>query len=319
VLVFHTVLCLLLQMVVLAIYFAGNGFGFDLRAFTFANPTLRPVAQLVSFYSVLIASHCLARYVEKKERVLLGCTLCLTLGMVFFGERSNLLNIYLNVLLCYLVQLRTRVSLIRIAGTGFFIGAGALYLGSVRAGNYSISEFFKAFAGLVLFGNTFSDLRDFGWVYARWDHVFWAGKTYLAALMSFIPRFASTFRDTWGLGVATSSTVGFDPQVHPGLRPGSFGESFFNFGVPGVLVVGLMLGIILRRLDIEVKKALAGPRPSMMEAFAATMLMSVAGCLTLSVNVSELYVLLGLYGFSWICLRVQQLFRVQGSAVVEPG
>jgi hypothetical protein len=51
--------------------------------------------------------------------------------------------------------------------------------------------------------------------------VFWGGKTYLAALTSFVPRFASSFQDTWGLGAATGATVGFDPHVHPGLRPGA--------------------------------------------------------------------------------------------------
>ncbi|MGB7601977.1 MAG: oligosaccharide repeat unit polymerase [Candidatus Sulfotelmatobacter sp.] len=309
VLVFQAALCFVLQLVILAIYFSQSGFGFNLRSFTFENPTFRPVALLISNYSIVIASHCLARYADKKERILLGCTLLLTFGLLFFGARSNLLSVYMGVLLCYLVKLRGRISIFRIVGLAVFLIAFAFYLGSLRAGQYSPAEFFASFVFLVFYGNTFSDLRDFAWVYSAWDHVFWAGKTYLAALLAFIPRFASDFRDTWGLGAVTSSTVGFDPQVHPGLRPGAFGESFFNFGLLGVVAVGLMLGLVARRVDTDVKVALAGPQPSMMKAFASSMLLGVAGSLSVSAGFSGLYVLAGIYFFSWFCICVQRMFK----------
>ena len=35
--------CLCLQAIILSIYFSGAGFGFDLRAYTFLNPGLRPI------------------------------------------------------------------------------------------------------------------------------------------------------------------------------------------------------------------------------------------------------------------------------------
>jgi len=311
VLIFQTVLCLLLQLMILAIFFSRNGFGFDLRAFTFANPSLRPVALAISSYTILIGSHSLARYVEKKEKPLLACTILLTFGMIFFGARSNLVAIYIAVLTCYLVQLRDRISLLRISRLAALIVAGVLYLGSLRAGSYSPWDFLRSLAFLLFFGDTFSDLRDFAWVYQGWDHVFWAGKTYLAALMSFIPRFVSEFRDTWGLGVVTASTVGFDPQLHPGLRPGVFGEGFFNFGLFGVMAVGLMLGIVLKKVDTDIKRALAPPRPSMMKAFASSMMLGVAGTFAISAGFSSLYILAGVYMFSWCCICVQRIFQVR--------
>jgi oligosaccharide repeat unit polymerase len=315
VLVFHTAVCLCLQFAILAIYLSQNGFGFDLRAYTFANPSLRPVALVISNYSIVVGSHCLARYVDRKERSLLVCTLLLTAGLVFFGSRENLLAIYINVLLCYLIKLRSRIGLFRILSLIVVIMAAGLYLGNVRAGVYSLSGFFGSIAILLFYGDTFSDLRDFAWVYSAWDHSFWTGKTYLAALTAFVPRVASQFRDTWGLGVATASTVGFDPQVHPGLRPGVFGEGYFNFGLFGVIAVGLLLGIILRRVDVEVKRALAPPRPSMMSAFAATNLIAVASCVAVSAGFSSLYVLAGVYIFSWFCLSVQRFFHPRQMAV----
>jgi oligosaccharide repeat unit polymerase len=314
VLVFQALLCICLQVVVLTVYFARSGFGFDLRAFTFANPMLRPVAQTAVGYSVLIASHCLARYVDRKEKILLVCTVSLTVGLVFFGSRSNLFAIYIVVLMCYLAKLRTRLRLFWLFVVAALVLSAAFYLGNVRAGQYSLAAFFASIAFLFLYGNNFSDLRDFAWVYSAWDHVFWGGKTYLAAIFPFVPRALSDFRDTWGLGAATAATAGFDPHVHPGLRPGYFGEGFLNYGLPGVVVVGILVGVLTRRVDIDTKNAFKGPRSSMMRAFAATQLLQVAGCVAVSVNLSGFYVICGIYAFSWVLL---QLLRLTG-AVQQP-
>jgi len=319
VLVFQTILCICLQTVVLTVYFASSGFGFDLRAFTFANPMLRPVAQTASGYSVLIASHCLARYVDRKERILLACTVSLTVGLVFFGSRSNLFAIYIGVLMCYLVKLRSRLRLFWLFTVAALVLSAAFYLGNVRAGQYSLTAFFVSIAFLLLYGNNFSDLRDFAWVYSAWDHVFWGGKTYLAAIFPFVPRALSDFRDTWGLGAATASTAGFDPHVHPGLRPGYFGEGFLNYGLPGVVLVGILIGLLTRRVDIDTKKAFTGSRPSMMRAFASTQLLQVAGCVAVSANLSVFYVLCGVYVFSWICLQLMRLMGVIQEPVVNLG
>jgi oligosaccharide repeat unit polymerase len=309
VLVFQSVLCLLLQATILAVYFSQSGFAFDLRSFTFANPSLRPVALVISNYSIIIAAHSLARYVDKKERILLTCTLLLTCGLVFFGARGNILAIYMNVLICYVVMRRRKISLMRVASLAAIILVLAFYLGNARAGEYSVSGFVGSLFFLLFYGNNFSDLRDFAWVYSAWDHVSWGGKTYVAALLAFIPRFASHFRDTWGLGVATASTVGFDPQTHPGVRPGAFGEGFFNFGLFGVIAVGLLLGVVSRRVDSEVKHAFASSQPSMMKAFASTMLLGIAGAFAVSAGFSGIYVLAGVYLFSWFCLSVQRMFE----------
>ena len=306
-LIFLALLCGVLQVSVLAIYFARSGFGFDLRQFTFANPWLRPVAQTAAGMSVVTASHCLARYMDRKEKILLRCTLLLTLGLVFFGARSNLLFIYLNVWICYLVKLRRNLNLVWLVSAAASMVAAGFYLGNLRAGHYSITDFLASIAFLLLYGNNFSDLRDFAWVYSAWNHTWWGGKTYVAALFSFVPRAISQFRDTWGLGVVTASTAGLDPQVHPGLRPGEFGEAFFNFGLPGVILVGVILGVLVRRVDIDVKRAVIREHPSIMEAFASTQIFQIAGFVAISVNLSTFFVLCGIFLFSWVCLQIMQL------------
>jgi oligosaccharide repeat unit polymerase len=308
VLIFQAVLCLFLQFLILSLYFSQSGFAFDLRSYTFENPTIRPIALIISNYSIIIASHCLARYIDTKEKSLLACNLLLAFWLVFFGARSSLLIIYLNILICYVVKLRRNISLLRVIYSAVVVLIIGFYIGNVRGGDYSVRGLADSLFFLLFYGNNFSDLRDFAWVYSAWNHKFWAGKTYLAALHAFVPRFAWQFRDTWGLGVVTASTVGFDPQVHPGLRPGAFGEGFFNFGIFGVMAVGLMLGIISRRVDIDVKRAMVSNHPSMMRAFASSNLLGVSGCLAVSAGFSSLYVLAGIYLFSWLCLSAQRMF-----------
>jgi oligosaccharide repeat unit polymerase len=306
-LMFHTSICLLFQIAMLGIYYSQNGFGFDLRSFTFANPALRPVALVISNYSIVVASHCLARYIDTREKILLWCTILLSFGLLFFGSRGNLVAIYLSILVCYLIKLRRRITLLRICLLAAFITVAGFYLGSVRAGSFSVNALFASVVFQLFYGNNFSDLRDFAWVYQAWDHVFWMGKTYLAGLLAFMPRVVSDFRDTWGAGVAMDNTVGLDPTVHPGLRPGEFGEPYFNFGIFGVIAAGLILGIIARRVDIDTRDALKGRSPSMRRAFASTILLGVFNFVAISVSSSGILVMMGIYLFSWACMPVARV------------
>ena len=310
ILVFQALLCLTMQAGILAFNYSQNGFNFNLRSLGFENPTLRPIIQIISFYSSIIGSHCLARYVDRKETMLLVCNVALAFGLLLFGSRGGLLTIYIGVGICSFIKLREKLSVTRLVFIACVIVAAVLYLGNVRAGQYSISQVFANAIFLVLYGDNFSDLRDFAWVYSAWNHSFWFGRTYLAALIAFVPRVASSFRDIWGIGAATAATVGFDPQVHPGLRPGSFGEGYFNFGMVGVVAVGMMMGLIFRRVDIDVKRVFASSSPSMMKAFASTMLLNVAATCAMSVNSSTLYVMTGVYAISWLCLQIQRIVVV---------
>jgi oligosaccharide repeat unit polymerase len=303
--------CALLQSILLALYFSHNGFGFDLRAYTFANPGIRPFAQVTALSSVIVASHCFARYVDTRELSLLACALVLSFGLVFFGQRGNIFAIYMYAGLCYFVRLRTRVSLLKIC---IFVGvllALVLYLGNAREGKYSISAFFESAGFLMLYGNNFTDLRDFAWVYSAWNHSLWLGKTYLAGLATFLPRAASDFRATWSFGIATGWTVGLDTETHPGLKPGMFGEAFFNFGWLGSIVAGLLYGIILRRVDIDVKAAMRAARPSMIKGYASTATLILAACESDSLNLPFFYALIGIYLFSWVYLRAKVLVTNQ--------
>lgn len=299
--------CLCLQATILSIYFSRAGFGFDLRAYTFLNPGIRPFALITSLMTVVVASHCFARYADKKEGILLVCTLLLATGLLFFGQRTNIALIFMNVGICYLVKLKKRVGIFRIV----VICAAAItlgfYLSSLRDGQYSLGLFFAGLGFMAFYGNTFCDMRDFAWIYSNWDHHLWLGRTYMAGMATFVPRSASAFREKWILGVATNSTVGIDTELHPGLKPGLFGESFFNFGWVGSIGVGLIFGLILRKVDLDVKSAFEDSSPSMQKAFSATSLLTLAGCFNTSLGFAALYAFAAVGLLAWLALQVRSL------------
>ena len=130
-----------------------------------------------------------------------------------------------------------------------------LGLSFFRAGQFSVGVIASSFMLQVFYGNSFSDLRDFSWIYSVWHGVYFYGNTYLAAFMSFIPSSISPYRMEWSIGKVTAVMAGYNPKKHPGLRPGMFGESFLNFGILGIISLGLLLGFSWKYLDFKIKEA----------------------------------------------------------------
>lgn len=297
-------LCLLCEGAIILAYFRASGFGFDLRKYAFEEPAIRPIALAISNYTIVIASHSFARYLDTKEKSLLVGTISLAIGLLFFGARSSILAVFFTVTLVYFIRLRRRLKLRKVILFFVVLLFTLLYVGALRAGITSMGLFVSGVIIEIFYGNTFSDLRDFSLILSSWDGHFWLGKTYIAAAFAFVPRFLSDYRDKWSLGVVTASMVGFDPKVHPGLRPGCFGESYLNFGYMGVLVMGLVAGIVLRMVDSKVKEAVGAPHPSISKAFSYTVLLNVLSDILISAGASSIYMLLLVYAVSAFLRKV---------------
>jgi oligosaccharide repeat unit polymerase len=307
-------ICLCLQAIMLSLYFSTAGFGFDLRAYTFLNPGIRPFVLITSSMTVVVASHCFARYVDTKERILLVCTLLAATGLLFFGQRTNIALIFINVGLCYIIKLKNKVSILRIVLMVAVAITAGFYLSSLRDGQYSLGLFFAGLGFMAFYGNTFCDMRDFAWIYSNWDHHLWLGRTYMAGVAMFVPRSASGFREKWVLGVATNSTVGIDNELHPGLKPGLFGESFFNFGWAGSIATGIIFGLILRRVDLDVKSAFEESSEQMQKAFSATSLLLLAGCFNTSLGIGGVYAFAAVGALAWLGLQIRALVSPQAGS-----
>jgi oligosaccharide repeat unit polymerase len=310
-LLLHGLLASLILAGVLAYYFRASGFGFNLRGLLLVRPQLRPIAQFGAFYSVLMCSYCLARFYLYRELFLLLPISMMLTELLFFGERANFLGIATLPIMGLFIIKGRKIKLTTIA-TGFLLGLSfAMVMDALRGGGgFSVARVLGGFGFNIFFGNSFSDTRDFALVLGYWDRHFLLGKTYLAALMAFIPRVLSSFRDQWSYGVVTASIVGFDPKEHPGLRIGIFGEAYINFGLPAVLLLGLFVGAVQRLIDLRMKQcALIYPNsdPRIYSYLAMGMLIGVA---EISGGASQFYSIILIFIASWVTIEIAKFLEI---------
>jgi hypothetical protein len=216
-------------------------------------PTLRPLYNIAHILLPLTIALDLYAGIQGRRRAMLALAIVNVGLAALTGARTVALGGLVLYAMAALVQLsllrRLRVvRVLRIIPAAFALLVLAVYLSDVREGQFNILRTIATLGIKLFYGNNFSDLRDFAWVRSYWDGSYYLGKTQLAGFLAFIPSTISSFRSEWNWGVITTSIAGLDPLVNPGLRAGMFGEMYFNFGLPGVLIAGLVYGYVIRRV-----------------------------------------------------------------------
>jgi hypothetical protein len=253
-------------------YFLKNGF---LRPFF--NLTLT----LLSF-SILFLN---LRWLQFKDSLLKS--LILLLISLSFGLRGVTITALLSLMLYYSFSKEGKVSLLKMGFGLFTLTILLLYMNQIRQGIFSPSLMAKTFFLSLFYGNHFCDTRDFAWTLAGWNEIYLYGKTYFAGILSFVPRFLSSFREEWSYFLYTNALLGFDSAQHAGLRPTLFGEAFFNFSYYGVILLGTVGGYFLRAADVKLKRAIHAHK-DIVEGYSGTLLYSF---------ISSFFITTGLWGF----------------------
>ena len=221
------------------------------RAFVLANSFYRPYFNFIISLYPLIPQALTLRYLVFKKKADLVLFFIIIFFGVFTGSRGTILYPLVSCLMFYVYHRRGVVNLFSLSASGLFFAFNAMLIGYWRdtMDNFELFNFFQNLGYRFFYGNAFSDTRDFAWILAYWDNEFVMGKTYLAGLLSFIPSYFSDFRSEWAIGKYVNNFVGFDTSTHAGLRPGSFGEAYFNFGGAGVILLGFLAGYVLKYAD----------------------------------------------------------------------
>ncbi len=288
-----------MMAIILAIYFATVGFGLRVEGYLLMHPAVRPFAQFAAFIAITVGGLALGRYEVRRERSMLLLAGLITIVLFFYGARGFLLAVLELPLLVWIIRRGRRVRIIYLVGMLVFALFAATVLDAVRHAQFSPKKILLNAGLSIAFGNSFSDTRDFSLVLSFWDRSFFLGKTYLAGLLAFVPRFLSPFRDQWALGVVTATMAGFSPKEHAGLRIGASGEAYLNFGLPAVILVGMFAGSITKLIDMRIKEAVALD-PHDVRVYSYFTLGVLVGAVTNSVGFSSLYtvaMLLLLSGF----------------------
>ncbi len=214
-------------------------------------PGLRPIYNIAHVLLPLTIAIGLFVGTQRHRRFILALALLNVALAILTGARAVAFGGLLLVAIVFLIHasLLQRLSIRRALmllpmALGLLILA--LYLADVREGQYNLFRTVATLGIKLFYGNNFSDLRDFAWVKSSWNGEYFLGRTQLAGLLAFIPSALSPFRGEWNWGVITTTLVGLDPTITPGLRAGAFGEMYFNFGLPGVLLAGFLNGYLLR-------------------------------------------------------------------------
>lgn len=110
------------------------------------------------------------------------------------------------------------------------------------------------FVNEILYGNSFCDIRDGAYMLWGHDNNFGGellyGKTYLSAILSFIPSKYSAFRREWGISPVTTQKLVYVRNINAfGMRGGHAFEAYINFGIIGIFIEAIFCGYVFGCLE----------------------------------------------------------------------
>ncbi|MEJ9225047.1 O-antigen polymerase [Priestia aryabhattai] len=227
------------------------------RSFAMQNTSLRPISNFFYSAGTVFLMITLTRYYDEKSKLVLFYIIFSLAMALTSGTRGAVLNsIMLFVFMYYNINAKdpSRANIFKLFAGGLVLLTAAMYLGDARQEQYNLFVALVHAGDKILYGNNFSDLRDFAWVTAYWNNELQYGKTIISGYLSFIPSSLFPLRSQWGLGIFTVTTIGYDTSIHPGLRPGIFGESYFNFGIIGVCLSSFLYGLVVNIVSKHVQE-----------------------------------------------------------------
>ena len=180
----------------------------------------------------------------------------------------------------------------------FFTGLSG-FTGLLRAdrdqlteGNPVVNSMEAAFTG-----DNLIDVRDAAWVLSQWDFDPLMGRTYLGGLAAMVPSGIFPQKKEWHLGLTGVRIVGWDDNNHFGLRVTFFGEAFLNFGLAGILALGVVLGMLFGSVLRAVHQASEKRPPCLHYNLKLVVLMQM--CMPLA-NTSDAFTFWAMCGFLFL-------------------
>ena len=270
------------------VYFGFRNMGSDIREILGTNGFLRPIMNLaLSTYPTIVLIYLLL-YMQYHNKLHLFLAIVLIIGSSVLASRSVMFTSLVTAFMFYSINKGRKISLVKVAMVGSVTVVGVFAASAFRTG--TISDFGgSTLFSQILYGNTFSDIRDFAWVLGYWDGNLLLGKTYAAGILSFVPSALSDFRQEWGMGHFTLTTTGMfsSERFHGGLRCTIFGEPYFNFGIIGVIIISFIYGYIFESVNQKVIRSCR--RGLYMRAYASSTILNILGCIMISSGSFNIY------------------------------
>ena len=166
-------------------------------------------------------------------------------------------------------------------------------------------------------GNNLSDLRDGAWVFGAWNYVPLNGKTYLGAVGALLPSAVFPEKKDSYLGLVALRIVNWPVDGHFGLRISFFAESFLNFGLAGVVGLGVLIGCLGGYLLKKLHLSVAEPAPCLTRNLRILLSMQLVLVLSESSQGFVFYSILMLLFAMWLFVLCPLRFnrRAEPSAI----
>ena len=224
------------------------------------SPIYQALNQIILIYTLYYGTRCIYKD-GCKTADFIKTVFCIA-TLLFTGNRGTvLLNAFVPIALLFVnnrskrkynkiiktrdVKFSWKVhALIKIIFILLIALLAGLLLSAIRnGGSVNITSMISE----LIYGNTFSDMRDGAYILSGFDNTlkgeFLYGKTYLAGIFSFIPSSISPFMVEWRFG-RFSTTMLFGWAEHFGLRGGNAMEAYLNFGIFGIVVFSIAQGVL---------------------------------------------------------------------------
>lgn len=212
----------------------------------FTNNLFRFSFRVFSSLSLVSSLYIIAMFnarIKKIEKCIAIASITLaSLCMIASGNRGDISVLFLFLMIRVFFCLSKKRKVI-----------GGMIICAITLSVFCFFTWFRNIDKIISLSTIFPEIADGALLLkaARtYDVPFAYGKTYLAAVLSFIPSSIFPFREIWGFGRYSLEILylGQNTPIAPtygGLRPTFVGEAFLNGGDFGVVTFGVVLGIIL--------------------------------------------------------------------------
>lgn len=259
----------------------------DARSSIGESSSERPFYNIAtSVYPIFIAIVGVLYLDSYKIKYLIGFLVLLGFSFIF-GTRGAAFSALATTLFIFIVSKGRNIGWTKLSLIGGGLILGIVGFGLLRGGatELSGSDVFASF----LYGNTFSDLRDFAWFLSAWNGELIMGKTYLAGILSFIPSGMWEFRSIWSIGKVTTTTTGLTGMFHGGLRITFFGESYINFGIIGTAIFSFTFGYLLEDVNIKVMRLIQ--KKEIINAYSMMLMTSILTSFMITASFFSIYII----------------------------
>ena len=260
----------------------GTRYLFNPRNYFIGNKDIRPIySLLLNLYPLTVIFTGLRMIQLKDNNSSYSFFIVITLS-IFLGTRISIIEPLMILVFFYFIKNNEKVSFNKIILVLASFLTLLLLIAAFRQGKSenALTE--------ILYGNHFSDTRDFAFLLAYFKDSWLNGKSYLAGFMTFIPRQYSEFRANWAFGLYCSHLVGIYSPLFPGHRPGYFGDIYMNFRIYGVIILGIWTGFVVTHIDNKILKEFNNGK-DVIKMYSYTFVAFFATTLSISLISTQLY------------------------------